>query len=170
MVLEKTVYPDPLLRNVSTPVEVIDDEIRTLAENMLDTMYEEGGVGLAAPQVSINKRVVVIDVSREHNQPEFYINPEIVSRSGKCVMEEGCLSVPGITAEVERPAEVEVIAQNLEGEEVKISADSLRARAFMHEIDHLDGILFIDKLDSTERFRVREQIANLEEIYKSTHA
>ncbi|MBN1257206.1 MAG: peptide deformylase [Planctomycetes bacterium] len=167
MVLEKTVYPDPLLRNVSTPVDVIDEEIRILAENMLDTMYDEGGVGLAAPQIGINKRVIVIDTSRDRNQPECYVNPEITLRSGKSLADEGCLSVPGITAEVERAEHVEVIAQNLDGEELEISADGLAARAFQHEIDHLDGILFIDKLDTAERFRVRDQIANLEEVYKS---
>lgn len=134
---------DPLLRKKSRTIEAIDDKIKTLAEDMIDTMNKEEGVGLAAPQVGILKRLVVIDVGEG---PMVCINPEIVSQEGEIVDEEGCLSVPGKSGNVARPAKLVAEYTNLEGESVAVEAQDLLARAFCHEIDHLDGVLYIDKV------------------------
>lgn len=156
------VYPDPVLRVVSDPVEVIDKEFLDFAKELTDTMYAEDGVGLAAPQVGVNKRVIAVDVSPEREGATVLINPEITSRSGKEKDAEGCLSLPGLRGEVERAEKVVVEGQILDGSEVRIEAEGLAARAYQHEIDHLDGILFIDKLGKLERFRLRDDIRALE--------
>ncbi len=143
-------YPDKRLKEISTPIEKISDEIRELASDMLEVMYDEPGIGLAAPQVDAAVRLIVIDTEwtaddAEQN-PLVLVNPEIVERSGKIVWEEGCLSVPDFEAEVERASHVRLRATNLEGEDLEISASELQAVCFQHEIDHLDGILFIDRI------------------------
>lgn len=135
-------YGDEVLRKKSRKVDVINARITTLLEDMLETMYEAQGVGLAAPQVGILKRVVVIDVG---DGPLFLINPEVVETEGKCIDSEGCLSIPGEQEDVERPERVVVKAQNEKGEDITIEGTELLARALCHEIDHLDGILFVDK-------------------------
>lgn len=135
-------YGDEVLRKKSRKVDVINARITTLLEDMLETMYEAQGVGLAAPQVGILKRAVVIDVG---DGPLFLINPEIVETEGKCIDSEGCLSIPGEQEDVERPERVVVKAQNEKGEDITIEGTELLARALCHEIDHLDGILFVDK-------------------------
>ncbi|KQP12107.1 peptide deformylase [Methylobacterium sp. Leaf93] len=151
------ILPDARLRQVSTPVGTIDDEVRTLAADMLETMYDAPGVGLAAIQVGVTKRVVTIDTSKEENarQPQVFIDPEIVWASEeKRVYDEGCLSIPEYYGEVERPDRVRVRFRDLSGETREIEADGLLATCIQHEIDHLDGVLFIDHLSKLKRDRV----------------
>ncbi|APF25766.1 peptide deformylase [Clostridium sporogenes] len=136
-------YGDELLRKKSRKIEKIDDRILTLLEDMAETMYSAEGVGLAAPQVGILKRVVVIDVGEGLIK---LINPEIIETEGSQKDVEGCLSVPGEQGEVERPYKVKVKALNEKGEEIVLEGEELLARAFCHEIDHLDGVLFVDKV------------------------
>ncbi|WP_125153790.1 peptide deformylase [Clostridium rectalis] len=140
-------YGDELLRKKSRKVEKIDERILTLLDDMLETMYENNGVGLAGPQVGILKRLVVIDIGQG---PIFLINPEIVETHGAYIDEEGCLSIPGEQGAVERPYKVKVKALNRKGEEVILEGEELLARAFCHEIDHLNGILFVDKIIESE--------------------
>ncbi|RKD27837.1 peptide deformylase [Caminicella sporogenes DSM 14501] len=134
---------DPILRKVSKTVDKIDDKIKELIDDMAETMYNADGVGLAAPQVGILKRVIVIDIGGGLIE---LINPEILSEKGKQIDIEGCLSVPNVTGKVERPERVKVKGLDRNGEEVIIEAKGFLARAFCHEIDHLNGILFVDKL------------------------
>ena len=155
------ILPDPLLRKVSEPVERVDDELKTLAENMLETMYEAPGIGLAAIQVGIPRRMLVMDVSKrdegdtDKKNPLVVINPTILSSSDeRSVYEEGCLSIPEYFAEVERPAAVRVRYTDLSGKGQEIEADGLTATCLQHEIDHLDGTLFIDYLSRLKRDRV----------------
>lgn len=138
---------DEILRKKSKKVEVINERVRTLIEDMKETMYAADGVGLAAPQVGILKRIAVVDVGEGL---VAVINPEIIEKNGSCVDVEGCLSLPGRQGEVERPESIEVKALNEEGNEVIIAAEGLFARALCHEIDHLDGVLFIDRLIEKE--------------------
>ncbi|WP_027634166.1 peptide deformylase [Clostridium hydrogeniformans] len=134
---------EDVLRKKSKPVDEVNDRIRTLVKDMIETMYEADGVGLAAPQVGILKRVVVIDVGEG---PVALINPEIIHSEGSYIDVEGCLSVPGEQGEVERPFKLTVKALNENGEEVIYNAEELFARAVCHELDHLDGVLFVDKV------------------------
>ena len=134
---------DELLRKKSKKIEKIDDRLQLLLDDMLETMYESNGVGLAAPQVGILKRVVVIDIGEG---PVFLINPEIIKSEGSYIDEEGCLSIPGEQGEVERPYRVTVKALDRNGNEVVIEGEELMARALCHEIDHLNGVLFVDKI------------------------
>ena len=153
-ILEILTYPDPKLKEKSQPVEKVDDEIRTLADDMLETMYAAPGIGLAAPQVGVLKRVIVLDVEYRkegEGNPLVFINPEIVDSSGETVFEEGCLSVPEFNAEVKRFSNITMKALNLDGEEITVEADGLLAIALQHEIDHLDGILFVDRLGMIKR-------------------
>lgn len=152
------ILPDPVLRQVARPVERIDDRIRELARDMLETMYEAPGIGLAAPQVGVLERLVVCDVASDEEAepaPMALVNPVIIARSEETkVYEEGCLSIPDYTEEVTRPAEVTVRYLNLSGEEKEIHAGGLLAVCLQHEIDHLDGVLFIDHLSRLKRDRV----------------
>ncbi|MBB6696186.1 peptide deformylase [Clostridium algidicarnis] len=137
------IYGDPILRKKSKPVEVVNDRIKILIKDMFQTMYYEDGVGLAAPQVGILKRVVVVDIGEG---PIALINPEIISKEGSYIDTEGCLSLPEKQGEVERPQHIKVKALNEEGKEINFDAEDLFARAICHEVDHLDGILFSDKV------------------------
>ncbi len=148
-------FPDKRLREISTPIDEITDETRELAHDMLAVMYDEPGIGLAAPQLGETVRLIVVDTEwtgedAERN-PLVLINPEIVERDGKIVWTEGCLSVPDFEAEVQRAASVRLRALDLEGEEAEIDATELQAVCFQHEIDHLDGILFIDRISRLKR-------------------
>ncbi len=146
--------PDPRLKTVCEPVAQVDDELRRLMDDMLETMYDAPGIGLAAIQVGVPKRLLVLDVGREDGprQPRFFVNPEIVWVSDDDIAsEEGCLSVPEHYAEVERPAEVRVRYLDYDGVAQELHADGLLAVCLQHEIDHLDGILFIDKLTALKR-------------------
>jgi len=145
---------DPILREVAEDVEDFDDELRTLVRDMFETMYHADGIGLAAPQIGLGRRVLVIDLRREDedDQQIALINPRIVWQSPDTEKQsEGCLSIPGLEEVVARPAEVHVEAHDPEGEPVRIEADELLARALQHEIDHLDGVLFLDRVSPLKR-------------------
>ncbi|WP_416796411.1 peptide deformylase [Ciceribacter azotifigens] len=148
------ILPDPLLRQVSKPVERVDSDILKLADDMLETMYDAPGIGLAAVQVGVARRLLVIDVSREdeEKQPLVFINPEILTSSDeRSTYEEGCLSIPDYYAEVERPAKVTVRSIDREGKEQTTEAEGLLATCLQHEIDHLNGVLFIDHISRLKR-------------------
>lgn len=157
-VLQVLHFPDERLRTVAKPVDNITAEIQQLVTDMLDTMYDENGIGLAATQVDVHKRVVVIDISEDRNEPMVFINPEITSRSGETSYEEGCLSVPQNYAKVERAAEVTVKAQDRDGNWFEMHADGLLAICLQHELDHLLGKLFIDYLSPLKRDRIRKKL------------
>ena len=156
-------YPDPELKKRSNPVTVITEKTRELVRDMAETMYHAPGVGLAAPQIGVHQRIIVIDVSEKDEKPELIvaINPEIIHAAGEEYEEEGCLSVPKFSANVRRHARIVVKALNLDGEEIVFRAEELLSIAFQHEIDHLDGILFIDHLSPLKKgiFRKRYQRA-----------
>lgn len=151
-------FPDPRLRKKAVPVEVIDDSLRTLIDDMFETMYAAPGIGLAATQVDVHRRFLVADVSTEKNEPWVLINPVILERDGVEVSEEGCLSVPGYYESVERAEQVRVRFQNRDGEEVEETFDGLLAVCVQHEIDHLDGKLFVDYLSEAKRQRIRKRL------------
>ena len=148
------IEPDAILRKKSDPLEKVDNDIRKLLNEMLETMYSAPGIGLAAVQIGILKRVIVIDISKEKEKknPIFMINPEIISKSNKTsIYEEGCLSLPGHFAEIERPAECLVKFLDYNGKEKEINADGLLATVIQHEVDHLNGVLFIDYLSKLKK-------------------
>lgn len=148
------ILPDPVLRQVSTPIETVDADVRRLADDMLETMYDAPGIGLAAIQIGVARRMLVLDVSKEGDEktPLVFINPEIVASSDTySVYEEGCLSIPDYYAEVERPAVITVKHLDRDGKEQTIEADGLLATCLQHEIDHLNGVLFIDHISKLKR-------------------
>ena len=152
-------YPDKRLHKVAKPVAVVDARIRILVRDMAETMYNAPGVGLAATQVDVHERVVVMDVSEDKNALRVLINPVIIGRSDDLkTYEEGCLSVPGVYDEVERPAEVRVRALNLEGEAFEFEADELLAVCIQHEIDHLDGKVFVQHLSMLKQTRLKARL------------
>ena len=151
-------FPDPRLRNVARPVKQVDDSIRKLADDMLETMYAAPGIGLAATQVNVDKRVIVIDVSEDKSQPLYLINPEILELEGVEEMEEGCLSVPGIYESVQRADKVRIRALDREGRTFEMEVNGLLAVCIQHEIDHLDGKLFVDYLSQLKRTRIRKKL------------
>lgn len=151
-------FPDPRLRNVARPVEAIDNAIRTIATDMLETMYDEGGIGLAAIQVNIRKRIIVIDLSEDSNSPIYLINPEITRFEGIERMQEGCLSVPDYFDYVERAEKIHYRYLDLDGHQHEEEAGGLLAVCIQHEIDHLDGKLFIDYLSTLKKQRLRKKL------------
>ncbi|MCG8072508.1 MAG: peptide deformylase [Candidatus Thiodiazotropha taylori] len=151
-------FPDPRLRNKAKPVAQVDDSIRRLVDDMLETMYQAPGIGLAATQVNVAKRVVVIDLSEEKNGPLCLINPEIIERDGIEQMEEGCLSVPGIFETVSRADKIRFKALDRDGVPFEEEAEGLLAVCVQHELDHLDGKLFVDYLSSLKRQRIRKKL------------
>lgn len=151
-------FPDPRLRNVARPVDAMDDSIRQLADDMLETMYTSRGIGLAATQVNRSLRLLVLDISEEHDQPQVLINPEITGREGRQVCEEGCLSVPGEYAEVERAERIRVRALDRDGESLEFDAEGLLAVCIQHEIDHLDGKVFVDYLSPLKRRMIEKRL------------
>ncbi|MDE2091465.1 MAG: peptide deformylase [Gammaproteobacteria bacterium] len=151
-------YPDTRLRNRARPVAAVSDEIRRLVTDMLETMYAAPGIGLAATQVGVDLRVIVVDVSEHGDAPQVFINPEILSREGKEKMQEGCLSVPGIFEEVERAERIRLKALDRDGQSLEFDADGLLAVCIQHEIDHLDGKLFVDYLSELKRQRIRRRL------------
>lgn len=156
-------YPHPILKKKAEKVTSVDDELRLFLDDMLETMYEEEGVGLAAPQVGVSKRIVVIDVSHEGEEvpPLFLVNPEIVEKSEETVVcEEGCLSVPGQKAEVERFAFVRVHYTDYHGQEQDVEGEGLLAIALQHELDHLDGVLYIDRISRLKRQMLIKKLNN----------
>ena len=157
-------FPDPRLRLKAAPVPAVDDDIRRLTADMLETMYDAPGVGLAATQVNVQKRVIVVDVSPNHDQPMCFINPEIVWRDGLEEMEEGCLSVPGVYETVQRAEMIRFRALNLDGRRIDQEVDGLLAVCIQHEIDHLDGKLFVDYLSNLKRTRIRKKLEKAQEV------
>ena len=159
-VLDILKYPDARLYTVAQRVSVVDDRIRKLVADMAETMYKAPGIGLAATQVNVHERVVVIDVTETHDALQVFINPEIIARSDTMqVYEEGCLSIPGIYDKVERPDAVTVTALDLDGKPFTLEADGLLAVCIQHEIDHLDGTLFIQHLSRLKQSRIRQKVA-----------
>jgi len=157
-ILEILHFPDARLRNVAKPVAQVDDSVRKLIDDMLETMYEAPGIGLAATQVNQPRRVIVVDISEERNQPLALVNPEILEKHGEEQMEEGCLSVPGVYEPVQRAERVRVRALDRDGGAIDMEADGLLAVCIQHEIDHLDGKLFVDYLSNLKRQRIRKKI------------
>ncbi len=151
------------LTEVSRPVEAFDAELEKLAEDLLETMYAERGVGLAAPQIGVNLCLIVTDVTAAGEEGESFtlVNPETIDRQGKEKAEEGCLSIPGFTAVVERATRVTVRARSLQGDTIQIEAEGLLARVLCHEIDHLDGILFLDRVSRLKRDLIKRKIKKL---------
>lgn len=156
--LEILHFPDPRLRNKAGPVEVVDDSIRSLIDDMFETMYQAPGIGLAAIQVNVQRRVIVVDISEEKDQPLALINPEIISLEGEEEMEEGCLSVPGVYETVKRAESIRFKGLDREGSPLELEADGLLAVCIQHEIDHLDGKLFVDYLSNLKRQRIRKRL------------
>lgn len=151
-------FPDERLRTVAKPVEQVDDNLRALIDDMFETMYDAPGIGLAATQVNVHQRLIVIDVSEEKNEPLVLINPEILEKTGVEEMDEGCLSVPGIYEKVQRADRIKVRALDRHGKPFELETDGLLAVCIQHEIDHLDGKLFVDYLSSLKRQRIRKKL------------
>ncbi len=156
--LEILHFPDPRLRKECKPVEDINDEIRQLVSDMLETMYAAPGIGLAAIQINVHKRILVLDLSEDKTEPMVFINPEILSKDGVEVMQEGCLSVPGYYEDVERADKITVKALNEKGEEFSLEATGLLSVCIQHEIDHLDGKLFVDYISPFKRNRIKTKL------------
>ena len=150
-------FPDPRLRRRAEPVGVVDDHVRHLIDDMLDTMYDAPGIGLSAPQVNVAKRVITIDVSKDRSDPLCLVNPEIRAVSGEMETEEGCLSVPGVYETVQRAERIRVCTLDRDGRAREIEAEGLLAACLQHEIDHLDGRLFVDYLSRLKRQRIRKK-------------
>lgn len=164
MIREIVKYPDPILQRPTEKVVDFDEELRTLAEDMFESMYKAAGIGLAAPQIGVGRRITVIDLSNKQKPEDkiVLVNPEITHREGKQVEEEGCLSLPDIRDKVARAAKVTVKAQDLEGNWFEMDGTELLARAFQHEIDHLDGILFPWRLSGLKRDLILRKIRKLQ--------
>jgi len=158
-------FGDPILRKKTVPVTVFGSELKEFVDHMIDTLYEENGLGLAAPQVGDLRKVVIIDLSfgEEVENTLTLINPEVVSAEGECIMEEGCLSIPKIYEDVTRPAKVRIRFRDHEGTVREIEADGLVARIIQHEMDHLDGILFIDHLSKVKKLLLARALREIAE-------
>ena len=151
-------FPDPRLRTRATPVEVVDDALRAFIDDMFETMYAAPGIGLAATQVDVHKRLLITDVSPDKTEPHVFINPEIIEKDGVIVSDEGCLSVPGYYEEVQRAEHIRVRFLDRSGEQREMEAEGLLAVCVQHEIDHLDGKLFVDYLSEAKRQRIRKKL------------
>ncbi len=151
-------FPDPRLRKKAVPVDVVDDDLRTLIDDMFETMYAAPGIGLAATQVDVHRRLLVADVSADKDDPHVFINPEILEKDGVTVTEEGCLSVPGYYEEVKRAEHIRLRYLDRDGREVEREFEGLLAVCIQHEIDHLDGKLFVDYLSEAKRTRIRKKL------------
>ncbi len=164
MIREIVKYPDPVLQRPTEKIAEFDEELRTLAADMFESMYKAQGIGLAAPQIGLSKRITVIDLSNQQNPDDkiVLVNPQIVHREGKQYEEEGCLSLPDIRDKVSRAAKVRVQAQDLDGNAIELEGTELLARAFQHEIDHLDGILFPWRLSALKRDLILRRIRKLQ--------
>jgi len=156
--LDILIYPDDRLRRVAEPLADLDDTTRTLIDNMFETMYEAPGIGLAATQINVHQRIVVIDVSEDGDQPLTLINPEIISAEGSKEHEEGCLSIPGIYEPIERPEHIKFAAVDRDGNPYEMETDGLLAVCVQHEVDHLDGKLFVDHLSALKRRRIKKKM------------
>lgn len=161
-------FPDPRLRTLAQPVDVVDDALRQLIDDMFDTMYAAPGIGLAATQVNVHKRVVVMDLSEEQNEPRVFINPELEPLSDDLASyQEGCLSVPGFYESVDRPLRIRIRALNRDGQPFEEIAEGLLAVCIQHECDHLNGKLFVDYLSSLKRDRIKKKLEKQHRLQKS---
>jgi len=151
-------YPDPRLHTVASPVSRVDDKIRRLVKDMADTMYAAPGVGLAATQVDVHRRVIIVDISETHDQLKVFINPEIISRSGSSDCAEGCLSVPGIFEKVQRAERITVSALDAHGRPFELDAEALLAVCIQHEMDHLEGKVFVEYLSRLKQQRILSKL------------
>jgi peptide deformylase len=152
-------FPDPRLRTIAKPVAQVDADLRQLIDDMLETMYDAPGIGLAATQVDVHVRLLVLDISEEHNQPQVFINPEILMAEGSQVYQEGCLSVPGYYADVKRANTITVKALDRDGHPFELTTDGLLAICLQHEMDHLAGKVFVDYLSPLKKALVRKKLA-----------
>ena len=157
-------YPDPRLRRRAEAITEVDAQIRTLVDDMAETMYQAPGIGLAAPQINVCKRIIVIDTSETKDNLHVFINPEIVSREGEQTLEEGCLSVPGIYDNVTRAQRITVRALDREGQPFELEANGLLATCVQHELDHLEGKLFVDYLSRLKQQRIRKKLEKQERL------
>ncbi|MBC3766614.1 peptide deformylase [Neptunicella marina] len=157
-ILEVLRFPDERLRTIAKPVDKVDEDIQQLVSDMFETMYDEKGIGLAATQVNVHKRVVVMNVAEEQDNPLVFINPEITHKEGSTISEEGCLSVPNNYAKVDRAEKVTVKALDKEGNPFELTAEGLLAVCIQHELDHLKGTLFIDYLSPLKRQRIKKKL------------
>ena len=155
------VLGDPVLRQEAVSIEDIDGRIVRMAEDMVPAMYEAEGIGLAAPQVGIQKRLFVYDIGEG---PQTLVNPQIIESDGEWAFEEGCLSIPGLFFEIVRPKQVHLVGRDLEGKEISVEADELLARLFQHELDHLDGVLLLDHLDRDQRKAAQRQWREMQSL------
>lgn len=160
--LDLVLYPDEGLREICQPIHEMTDALDRLIDDMLYTMYDAPGIGLAAPQIAVQQRVIVVDVSEDKTDPLALINPEIVRTSGSIVWEEGCLSLPGIYAKVERPSDILVRGMNRDGKPIELHAQDLLAVCIQHEIDHLNGKLFVDHLSGIKRARLLQKFKKMQ--------
>ncbi len=162
-ILPIRIFPDPVLRVRCQEVEAFDESLERLAANMVQTMHAAPGIGLAASQVGVEKRIALVDVSVGEDPDSLLVmvNPELADTSGLDIDEEGCLSIPGITEKVKRAESIRLVAMNLDGEPFELEAEGLVARAIQHEIDHLDGVLFVDHLSGLRREKVKRQLRRL---------
>ncbi|MBE1277495.1 peptide deformylase [Enterovibrio baiacu] len=167
-VLQVLTFPDDRLRTVAKPVESVTPEIQTIVDDMLETMYDEEGIGLAATQVDIHQRIVVIDISDSREEPMVLINPEIIEKRGEDGIEEGCLSVPGARALVPRASEVTVKALDRDGNAYQFDADDLLAICVQHELDHLEGKLFVDYLSPLKQQRIKQKLEKIKRANQKT--
>ena len=157
--LEILEFPDTRLRKIAAPVALFDDKLEALIDDMLETMYEAKGIGLAATQVNVHKRLLVIDLSEEKDSPQVFINPSFeVTEDELCEYDEGCLSVPGFYETVSRPKGIKVLAQDKQGEKFELEAEGILSTCIQHEIDHLDGKLYVDYLSPLKRNRIRGKL------------
>ena len=157
-------YPDERLHTVAQPVAKIDERIQTLIQDMFETMYEARGIGLAATQVDVHERIVVMDLSEEKNEPRVFINPVITHKNGETTYEEGCLSVPDVYDKVERPNKVRIEALDENGEKIDEEVDGLLAVCIQHEMDHLNGVIFVDYLSRLKQTRARDKVRKVIKI------
>lgn len=157
-------YPDPRLRIKAEPVEVVDDEVRQLVQDMADTMYNAPGIGLAATQIDVHKRIIVIDISEARDTLRVLINPELIEKQGEIVMEEGCLSVPGVFEPVTRAERIKVRSLDTQGNSFELEANDLLAVCIQHEIDHLDGKVFVDYLSRLKQQRIQKKLVKQQRL------
>lgn len=161
MILEIRYYGDPVLRKKALSVTEVDEAIRELGENLIETMRAENGIGLAAPQVGVSLRLIAVDAGPDRGKPLVLLNPEVADAEGTTVMEEGCLSFPEIFGKIERAGSITVTGRDLEGKPVRLRLESMEARVFQHELDHLDGVLFIDRMSPSHKIVISGKLKKL---------
>ncbi|BBM85115.1 peptide deformylase [Candidatus Uabimicrobium amorphum] len=165
--MDVVLYPDPILKKRTEPINEVTEDIVELSQEMIKTMHRANGVGLAGPQVGISKQIIIVNPTAEEGNETIYLNPKILKRKGKEIGEEGCLSFPGVYGNVQRSTWIQVKATLISGEEVTFEAEDFEARVLQHEIDHLLGVLFINKIQPVEQIAIKTQLKELEQKYES---